>query len=161
MYTPIIATLGFIVSPDGGKTLLVHRNRRPSDQHYGKYNGLGGKLKPGEDIFQCLKREILEEAGIECRETQLRGTINWQGFGKNNEDWFGFIFLIQGFTGELKTSNEEGDLEWWAIGHLSSLNMWEGDRYFLPMVFDGDSRLFYGHMPYKNGRPTGWTYSRM
>ena len=161
MYTPIIATLGFILSPMGDKTLLVHRNRRPDDQHFGKYNGLGGKLKPGEEVFQCMQREIFEEAGIECRKSVLRGTINWQGFGRNQEDWFGFIFLIQSFRGTPKTSNEEGDLEWHRLDELPSLNMWEGDRYFLPLVFDSDPRLFFGHMPYKKGRSTGWNYTRV
>ncbi len=161
MYTPIIATLGFILSPDGKKILLVHRNRRKDDHHFGKYNGLGGKLKPGEDIFRCLQREIHEEAGIDCREVALRGTINWQGFGKNKEDWFGFIFLIRSFSGEPKKCNAEGDLEWKAMDDLSSLPMWEGDKHFLPLVFDSDPKVFHGHMPYENGRPTGWTYARV
>ncbi len=32
---------------------------------------------------------------------------------------------------------------------MASLPMWEGDHYFLPMVFDEDNRPFHGHMPYK------------
>jgi len=55
MYTPILATLGFILSPDGQQTLLVHRSKRSLDQHLGKYNGLGGKMKRQEDIFSCLR----------------------------------------------------------------------------------------------------------
>lgn len=161
MYTPIIATLGFILSPGGDKILLVHRNRRPDDYHFGKYNGLGGKLQAGEDVFQCLQREIYEEAGIHCLKTELRGTINWRGFGHGEEDWFGFIFLVRGFSGEPKTSNEEGDLEWHSIEELPSLNMWDGDRYFLPLVFDSDPRAFHGYMPYKNGKPDSWTFSRI
>ena len=161
MYTPILATLGFILSPDGKKTLLVHRNRRKNDHHFGKYNGLGGKLKPGEDIFQCLQREIYEEAGIRCEQAVLRGTINWQGFGSREEDWFGFIFRIHRFSGEPKTSNEEGDLEWKSLEDMGNLTMWEGDKYFLPLVFDSDPRIFHGHMPYQNGMPAGWTFSRV
>ena len=76
MYTPIMATLGYILSPDQRRTLLVHRNKRKTDQHLGKYNGLGGKMRPGEDIYACLVREIREEANIECKEVMLRGTIN-------------------------------------------------------------------------------------
>ena len=44
MYTPIVATLGYVLSEDRRKTLLVHRNLRTDDPHYGKYNGLGGKM---------------------------------------------------------------------------------------------------------------------
>ncbi len=161
MYTPILAALGFILSLDGEKTLLVHRNKRKDDLHFGKYNGLGGKMEPDEDIISCLRREIYEEAGVICGDITLRGTINWNGFGGKGEDWFGFIFLVHNFSGELYRSNNEGDLLWKNIADLHTLNMWEGDRYFLPLVFDDDKRVFHGNMPYQDGRPVSWKYSRI
>ena len=75
-YTPIVATLGYVLSPDRREVLMIHRNARPDDQHLGKYNGLGGKMEPGEDIAACMRREILEEAGITCGSMQLRGTLS-------------------------------------------------------------------------------------
>ena len=81
-YTPILATLGYLLSPDGARVLLIHRNRRPGDAHFGKYNGLGGKLDAGEDVVACLRREIREESSLECKHLLLRGTISWPGFGK-------------------------------------------------------------------------------
>src|SRR5262249_3536183 len=57
-YTPILATLAYILSPDRRHVLLIHRNRRPDDPHYGKYNGLGGKLDRSEDVVSCVGREI-------------------------------------------------------------------------------------------------------
>lgn len=161
MYKPIMGTLGYIVSPDGRQTLLVHRNKRAEDQHLGKYNGLGGKMEPNEDIVQCISREIYEEAGIICAEIVLRGTVNWTGFGPNGEDWFGFIFRINSFKGVPYTSNEEGDLSWEDIDSIESLPMWEGDRFFLPLVFDSDPRVFHGFMPYKNATPLSWHYTRI
>jgi len=149
------------LSPDKKKTLLVHRNKRANDQHLGKYNGLGGKMEPGEDVFQCLVREIREEAGITCIETVLRGTINWTGFGPNGEDWLGFIFRVDRFEGEPQSSNEEGDLSWVDVDRLLELPMWEGDKYFLPLVFDNDPRIFHGYMPYENARPLSWQYTRV
>ena len=160
MYTPIIGTLAYIISPDGRKTLLVHRNKREGDQHLGKYNGLGGKMKPDEDVYRCIVREIREEAGIDCVDVVLRGTINWTGFGPNGEDWFGFIFRVDSFVGTPFRSNEEGDLAWVDIENIMELPMWEGDRYFLPLVFDDDPRVFHGVMPYDNNRPLDWRYTR-
>lgn len=160
MYTPILASLGYILSADKKKTLLVHRNKRSDDQHLGKYNGLGGKMKADEDIYGCICREIYEEAGIICSEVVLRGTINWTGFGPEGENWFGFIYRIDAFSGEPHAANEEGDLQWVAIDTIMSLPMWEGDRYFLPMVFDDDPRVFHGYMPYDGGRPLSWHFSR-
>jgi 8-oxo-dGTP diphosphatase len=158
-YTPILATLGYILSPDRRQVLLVHRNRRPEDAHYGKYNGLGGKLDPDEDVVACLRREIREEAAIECERVLLRGTISWPGFGKEGEDWFGFIFRIESWSGMPFRENADGPLEWVDVARIAELPLWEGDRYFLPLVFAADDRQFHGVMPYLDGKPQSWTYN--
>ena len=160
-YTPILATLGYVLAPDRRRVLMVHRNARANDQHLGKYNGLGGKLDPDEDIVAGMRREIREEAGIDCEEMTLRGTISWPGFGKHGEDWFGFLFVIARFRGEPFTSNPEGTLEWIEIDRILGLPLWEGDRHFLPLVFDGDARPFHGVMPYRDGRLVSWSFSRV
>ena len=138
-YTPIVATLGYVLSPDRSQVLLIHRNARPDDQHLGKYNGLGGKIERDEDVVAGMRREIHEEAGIECNALSLRGTISWPGFGKNGEDWLGFLFVIDDWTGTPLQSNPEGTLEWVPVDRLESLPLWEGDRHFLPLVFDADA----------------------
>jgi 8-oxo-dGTP diphosphatase len=158
-YTPILATLGYVLSPDGKRVLLIHRNARPGDAHLGKYNGLGGKLDPFEDVVACMKREIREEAGIECEQMELRGTISWPGFGNGGEDWFGFIFRVTAFAGTVLDRNSEGELEWVDLDRVLELPLWEGDRYFLPLVFDPNGRPFHGVMPYRDGKPISWTYS--
>jgi 8-oxo-dGTP diphosphatase len=159
-YTPILATLGYVLSPDGQRCLMVHRNARSSDHHLGKYNGLGGKLEPDEDAMSGMCREIREEAGIECQSLVLRGTLSWPGFGRQGEDWFGFIFLVDRYAGEPPPSNAEGDLAWVELSRLAELPLWEGDRHFLPLVFDGDPRPFHGVMPYRAGMPQSWRYMR-
>ena len=156
-FTPILATLGYVLSPDGRRVLLVHRNRRPGDAHFGKYNGLGGKLERDEDVVACLRREVREESGLECEALELRGTVSWPGFGKGGEDWFGFIFRADRWSGTLRTENAEGTLHWVEVGRVLELPLWEGDRYFLPLVFAGE-RQFHGVMPYRDGRPVSWTY---
>jgi 8-oxo-dGTP diphosphatase len=161
VYTPIVATLGYVLSPDRGRVLLVHRNARPGDQHLGKYNGLGGKLERDEDVLSGMRREIREEAGIECVSLRLRGTISWPGFGKHGEDWLGFVFLIDAFTGTPFDSNPEGALEWIERARMRELPMWEGDTHFLPLVFDADPRPFHGVMPYLDGRMQSWSYARV
>jgi 8-oxo-dGTP diphosphatase len=158
-YTPILATLGYVLSPDGGKVLLVHRQRRPGDAHFGKYNGLGGKVEADEDVVACLRRELREEAGIECDTLLLRGTVSWPGFGKQGEDWFGFIFRIDRWHGTPFEGNEEGTLEWVEVGRVLDLPLWEGDRYFVPLVFERTTQQFHGVMPYRDGRPVAWRYS--
>ena len=161
MYKPILAALAFILSPDGKETLLIHRNKRKNDHHFGKFNGLGGKMEPEEDIIACITREIREEAGIKVNDINLRGTINWPGFGGEGEDWFGFIFLVTSYSGDPFATNNEGDLVWKKVDELRELPMWEGDKYFLPLIFDGDPRVFHGCMPYDGGEPKKWQYQRI
>jgi 8-oxo-dGTP diphosphatase len=156
-FTPILATLGYVLSPDRARVLMIHRNRRPDDPHFGKYNGLGGKLDPREDAVSCMRREILEEAGITCDELALRGTISWPGFGKAGEDWFVLVFLVERYSGQPLRSNPEGDLEWVERDRLLDLPLWEGDRHFLPLVFSDDRRQFHGVMPYRDGKPLSWS----
>ena len=160
-YTPIVATLGYVLSPDRRRVLLVHRNARPDDQHLGKYNGLGGKLERDEDVVAGMRRELMEEAGIHCEALRLRGTISWPGFGKQGEDWLGFVFVIDAFSGEAYSSNPEGTLEWVEIDRILDLPLWEGDRHFLPLVFDDDARAFHGVMPYRDGAMQSWSFSRV
>lgn len=159
-YTPILATLGYILSLDRRQVLLIHRNSRPEDPHFGKYNGLGGKLDRHEDVITGLRREVREEAGLECDEALLRGTISWPGFGKSGEDWFGFVFRIDRWHGEPKQANPEGTLEWVPVERILDLPLWEGDRWFLPLVFEPGPSQFHGVMPYRDGRPLSWTFHR-
>jgi 8-oxo-dGTP diphosphatase len=159
-YRPIVATLGYVLSPDRQRVLLIHRNARADDQHLGKYNGLGGKIERDEDVLSGMRREIQEEAGIACGAMTLRGTISWPGFGRGGEDWLGFVFRIDSFEGQAHESNVEGSLEWVAIEAIQELPLWEGDRHFLPLVFDADPRPFHGVMPYRDGRMLSWSYSR-
>lgn len=160
-YTPIAGTLGYILSPDRRKVLMVHRSARPDDAQLGKYNGLGGKMNPDEDVATCMIREIREESGLIVTEMRLKGTINWTNFGPKGEDWLGFIFLVTRFDGEPRERNEEGALSWIDIDQMAALPMWEGDRHFLPLVFDDDPRPFHGHMPYDREKPLGWSYVRL
>ena len=57
-YTPIIGTLGYVIDRANDAVLLVHRNKRAGDEHLGKWNGLGGKLEPGEDLAAGMRREF-------------------------------------------------------------------------------------------------------
>ena len=103
---------------------------------------------------------------------RLRGTVSWPGFGPNGEDWLGFVFLVDGWEGNPPPHNDEGTLSWVPRTRLlqacssddvvrddAGLPMWEGDRHFLPLVFDASVGQFHAHLPYESGRPIGWSVS--
>jgi 8-oxo-dGTP diphosphatase len=173
-FTPKVGTLGYILDRATDQVLMIRRNARPDDDHFGKMNGLGGKVEPDEAIVESLRRELAEEANIDVVGVQLRGTITWSNFGPNEEAWLGFVFLIDAWTGSIPQENTEGSLEWVPLDRLlaacdadpeirasAELPMWAGDRHFLPLVFDDDPRVFHGTMPYDRDRPLAWTYERI
>ncbi|MGD9755316.1 MAG: NUDIX domain-containing protein [Acidimicrobiia bacterium] len=173
-YRPIIGTLAYVWDRAADTVLLVHRNARADDEHLGKYNGLGGKLEPDEDVVSGVRRELLEEAALHLDELALRGTISWPGFGANGEDWLGFVFVVTAWHGTVPASNPEGTLSWVprrrlldacsddeAVRAAAALPMWEGDKHFLPLVFDDDPRPFWAVMPWADGRPVDWRYNRL
>ena len=60
------------------------------------------------------------------------------------------IYTAHKFSGELIAHNREGDLEWVPIANVLDLNLWEGDKKFLPFVFS--DKTFSGTFYYKNGQ---------
>jgi 8-oxo-dGTP diphosphatase len=128
-------------------TLMVHRIKKKNDMHTGKWNGLGGKLEPGETPEECARREIWEESGLMIKSLNLKGMITFPGFF-NEEDWYTFLFVIDDFEGELIDS-PEGHLQWIPDGKLLMLNLWPGDRIFIPWL--DKPGFFSGKFVYQDG----------
>jgi len=129
----ILATLCYI--KHNGKTLMVHRNKKPNDIHEGKWNGLGGKFEAGETPEECIRREVQEEAGLVIHNPHLHGLLMFTKFKGN--DWYVFVFTATKFEGELIESSPEGRLEWIDDEKLTSLNLWESDHIFFPWIEEG------------------------
>lgn len=140
-----LATLCYVQR--GGQTLMVHRVKKQNDMHQGKWNGLGGKLDPGESPEECAIREVYEESGLICRRPRLRGVITFPAFDEI-DDWYTFLFTLDNFEGELIDS-PEGDLAWIDDDKLLDLNLWPGDRVFLPWIFQ--DRIFSAKFVYDQG----------
>jgi len=125
-----LATLCYV--QDDGKTLMMHRVKKENDMHEGKWNGLGGKIEEGETPEKCVIREVKEESGLEIYGPHLEGFLTFPAFDGNDE-WRVFVYTADDFQGELIESRE-GRLEWIEDENLLDLNLWEGDRHFLPWL---------------------------
>ena len=142
----IAATLCYVRS--AGKTLMMHRNKKPGDVHRGKWNGLGGKLDAGESPEECVVRELREESGLTILEPRLRGVLTFPAF-KPGEDWLVFLYTATKFKGAVGVC-AEGDLEWIPDEKIAELELWEGDRIFLPWL--KNDGFFSGKFIYVDGR---------
>jgi 8-oxo-dGTP diphosphatase len=127
---------------------MIHRVKKANDIHQGKWNGLGGKLNPGESPEECAEREIFEESGLRARDMQLKGFLTFPAFALD-EDWYVFVFVVEHFEGELIDS-PEGNLCWVDNAELTDLNLWEGDPIFLRWL--DRPGVFSGKFIYEDGR---------
>jgi 8-oxo-dGTP diphosphatase len=141
-----MATLCYVLN--GERVLMVHRVKKAQDMHQGKWNGLGGKLESGETPEECAVREIREESGLEVSELTLKGILTFPRFA-NNEDWYAFVFVARTVEIQLIES-PEGVLKWVERSRLFDLNLWEGDKLFLPWVFEPG--VFSGKFTYQGGK---------
>ncbi|MEI7529668.1 MAG: 8-oxo-dGTP diphosphatase [Elusimicrobiota bacterium] len=131
-----------------GRTLMLHRVKKQDDVHEGKWNGLGGKFEPGESPEECVVREVREEAGLKIKAPRLKGVLTFPDFAKA-EDWYVFVFTAAEFTGRMRDC-AEGELEWIKDADLLKLNLWAGDKVFLPLLKRRGH--FSGKFSYRNGR---------
>lgn len=56
--------VGFMFDVTEGSVLLLRKNR-PTWQA-GKLNGVGGRIEDGETPLQAMRREFVEEVGLDC-----------------------------------------------------------------------------------------------
>ena len=125
-----VSTLCYI--KQNNQTLMLHRIKKENDIHKNKWNGLGGKLEPGESPEECVKREVLEESGLIIESPKLHGIITFPKFDEI-DDWIVFVYTANNFEGNL-IDCDEGKLDWVSDDQLLNLNLWEGDKIFIPWL---------------------------
>lgn len=69
-------TICFVTS--GEYVLMLNRRRAPN---MGLWNGLGGKIEPGETPTESILREVREEAGLVLPDVVYGGVVTWQWEG--------------------------------------------------------------------------------
>lgn len=124
-------TLCFLVRDR--QVLLLHRRHAPNA---GMWNGIGGKLEPGEDPFTACIREVKEETGLTIAAPRLCGflVITVQATGE--------VLIIYVFTAPasegVPVSSPEGDLEWVEADQIRSLPTPADLPVILPRILRGD-----------------------
>ncbi|GBD88041.1 8-oxo-dGTP diphosphatase [bacterium BMS3Abin03] len=143
-----LATLCYVIDKEKNVTLMIHRVKRENDYHKGKWNGLGGKFEQGESPEDCAVRELKEESGLDVKNLKMKGFITFPMFD-GVDDWYVFLFTADEFKGELINPNE-GNLEWIPNDKLTEINLWEGDKIFIPWLFE--DKFFSAKFIYKDGK---------
>lgn len=151
------ATLVFVFR--GDEMLLINKR---TGLGKGKVNGPGGKVDPGETTEACAVRECQEELGITVSELEYCGQHRFQFVdGYSIHVW---VYRTRAFEGRPHATREAEPM-WVRQDAIPFDEMWEDDKYWLPMVirgerfqsrwiFDGDRMLDYAIEP--DGEIDSW-----
>lgn len=97
--------------------VLLLKGAKDKKINAGLWNGLGGHIERGEDIVSAAKRELLEEAGIQCDKPVLCGTIMIDV--KENDGIL--LFVFGGKVNDVSFTNSlEGNLAWFPVDKVPS-----------------------------------------
>lgn len=112
-----------------------------------KYNGVGGHVERGEDIYSAAKREVFEETGLTAQNFRFRGVIT---IDAGQPTGIG-MFIFTASTSDRKTiDSAEGNLEWVSTHEIAKLELVEDLPTILPRVLKqpADSVPFFGRYWY-------------
>lgn len=102
----------------------------------GRFNGVGGKPNPDENIFDTAIRETQEEIGVIPKNISQMATLDF--YFKNKPEWNQqvLVFVTNDWEGD-PTESEEMKPQWFKINKLPFENMWADDIFWLPQVLSG------------------------
>lgn len=102
------------------------------------WNGIGGKLEPGEDPFTACVREVKEETGLVIAAPALRAllVITVRATGAL---WIIYVFAARAPEGAFVPS-AEGDLRWVDADEISALPVPADLPVILPRILEAEGR---------------------
>jgi 8-oxo-dGTP pyrophosphatase MutT (NUDIX family) len=105
----------------------------------GKYNGFGGKVEPGETIAEAAARELAEESGVRVAPDQLAPVGHLTFLFPHRREWEQavHVFAAHAWQGA-PVESEEMRPSWFRVDEIPYDEMWDDDRFWLPLVLDGE-----------------------
>lgn len=100
---------------DNGKLLLTKKKKGP---YSGQWDFPGGRIEFGESPVEALRRECLEELGMQFESCDLLDSLSHA-----HEDWFhhlGIIYRVQGLL-PIKNRTAEEEYSWLPLNNLPAV----------------------------------------
>ncbi len=123
----------------GDQFLLLNRQKQPA---MGMWNGVGGKIEPGETPSAAVVRETFEETGITLSQVQLAGTAVLRA-----EQAVGiYLYLADlpdGQTLATPRATREGILDWKSLDWIlnpDNIGIISNLKHYLPNILSGPPR---------------------
>lgn len=145
----IAVTLECFVKKDG-KYLMLHRS--PSKRIMPDvWMAPGGHREFNEGLFECARREVKEETGLDI--TNLKVIATGNAYLKDLDQEFFFHFVEADYVGgEVIKDPEDGELVWLTPAQmLEKENMLAEIKEILPYLFTKDSTVISYKAVYEKG----------
>jgi len=120
---PMVGVGGVVIS--NGRALLVRRGSAPLE---GQWSIPGGMLEVGETILEGVRRELLEETGIEVRVGELIEVferITPDGNAKTRYHFVVLDYLCEPVSGEARAGSDVVGVAWASPAELASYSISE------------------------------------
>ena len=131
---PVVGVGGVIISE--GRALLVRRGSPPLE---GQWSIPGGMLESGETLLLGVRRELLEETGIEVTVLDLIEVferINLDGEGKARYHYVVLDYLCEAVRGEARAGSDVTEVAWATPAELAQFALTETATRVVLKAFD-------------------------
>ncbi len=118
---PFVGVGGVVIRH--GRALLIRRGAPPLE---GQWSIPGGMLETGETLIEGVRRELLEETGLEVRVLELIEVferINEDATGKTQFHFIVLDYLCKVVAGEARAGSDVTDVAWAAPSDLERFSL--------------------------------------
>ncbi len=98
---------------------MLHRSKNKKIMP-GVWMAPGGKREFNEGVFECARREIREETGLEIKNLQIKAAGNAYMKDIDQEVFFHFVFA-EFASGTVKKVSGDGELRWVTVKEMLKL----------------------------------------
>lgn len=115
-----------------GKYLLLRRNPKKYPEVGPKWDIIGGRIHPGTPLLENLKREIMEEAGLNYQ--GVPKLVAAQDILKSADRHVVRLTYIGEIDGQPKIDEEHLEAGWFTAAQIKAMDVTGLDSYFRKLV---------------------------